>query len=127
MSKAQRDKGRRGELEVAARLADAGFEAVLLYGQEELGGGRGDVESLVGCFEVKRREGLPSWLRLRDEVRGVYVRRSRSPWLVLLRADDAERLMALERTAGAQATEGAAAESPAGECAQTRPGNWAIV
>jgi hypothetical protein len=93
----QRDKGRRGELEVLARLNAIGGDGELLYGQPELGGKDGDVDTLHGRFEVKRRAAFPTWLDLEENVRGVYMRRDRGPWLVVLRANDAEVLMAVAR------------------------------
>jgi hypothetical protein len=93
MSKMQRDKGRRGELEVLARLNAIGGDGEILYGQPELGGKDGDVDTLHGKFEVKRRASFPSWLNLTENVRGVYCRRDYGPWLVVMRADDVERLM----------------------------------
>jgi len=93
MSRMQRDKGRRGELEVLARLNAIGGDGELLYGQPELGGKDGDVDTLHGRFEVKRRAAFPTWLDLEENVRGVYMRRDRGPWLVVLRASDAEALM----------------------------------
>jgi hypothetical protein len=89
----QRDKGRRGELEVLARLNAIGGDGELLYGQPELGGKDGDVDTLLGKFEVKRRAAFPAWLDIPDNCRGVYCRRDRGPWMVLLRATDAEEMM----------------------------------
>jgi len=87
--KSQRSKGRRGELEALALLAEYGIDGELRYGQEERGGGLGDIDSTVGNFEVKRRASLPAWMRLTPEVRGVLVRQDRGEWMVLLRAKDA--------------------------------------
>jgi hypothetical protein len=88
VSKSQRDKGRRGELEVLALFTERGFDGSLRYEQPEYGGDQGDVETTVGNWEVKRRASLPSWMQTADEVRGVFVRKDRGPWLVLVRADD---------------------------------------
>ena len=93
MSKAQRDKGRRGELEVLALFTERGFDGSLRYEQPEYGGDQGDVETTAGNWEVKRRASLPSWMQLADEVRGVFVRKDRGPWLVLVRADDLLELL----------------------------------
>lgn len=93
----QRSKGRRGELEVLARLNAIGGDGELLYGQAELGGKDGDVDTLHGRFEVKRRASFPAWLNIEDGVRGVYCRRDRGEWMVLLRAKDAELLMQIAR------------------------------
>jgi hypothetical protein len=92
-----RSKGRRGELEVLARLNAIGGDGVLNYGQEELSGANGDVQTNYGQFEVKRRAAFPSWMTIADDVRGVYCRRDHGPWMVLLRADDAELLLAASR------------------------------
>lgn len=89
----QRDKGRRGELEVLARLNTIGGDGELLYGQAELGGKDGDVSTTYGLFEVKRRAAFPSWLNLGESVRGVYCRRDRGEWLVVVRAYDYELLL----------------------------------
>jgi len=93
MGKHQRDKGRRGELEVLSRLNAIGGDGELVYGQEELTGKRGDVDTIMGSFEVKRRAAFPAWLNLAEGVRGVYCRRDRGEWMVLLRASDAELLL----------------------------------
>ena len=93
MSKMQRDKGRRGELEVLERLNAIGGDGELLYGQPELGGKDGDVSTNYGLFEVKRRASFPAWLDPPENVRGVYCRRDRGEWLVLVRAQDFEDLM----------------------------------
>ncbi len=92
-----RTKGRSGELEVQKRLTAIGGDAVLNYGQPEEGGAVGDVLSTLGNFEVKRRAIFPSWLNLTESVRGVYCRRDRGEWLVVVRARDYERLLLDER------------------------------
>jgi hypothetical protein len=97
VSKMQRSKGRRGELEVLARLNAIGGDGEIIYGQEELTGKRGDVETLHGRFEVKRRASFPAYLEPVEGVRGVYCRRDRGEWLVVLRAKDAELLMKMAR------------------------------
>lgn len=88
MGKASRDKGRRGELEVAALINEYGLDAELIYGQPEVGGSDGDVTSLAGNWEVKRRNELPLWMEPKDAVRGTFLRRDYGPWLVLVRATD---------------------------------------
>jgi hypothetical protein len=88
MSAHSRSKGRRGELEALALLAEYGIDGEIRYGQEERGGGLGDIESTAGNWEVKRRAGLPEWLDIAEGVRGVLVRRDRGQWLVVLRAED---------------------------------------
>lgn len=97
MSKMQRDKGRRGELEVLCRLNAIGGDGVLLYGQAALCGKDGDVSTTYGLHEVKRRASFPSWMNLNESVRGVYCRRDRGEWLVLIRARDYETLLAENR------------------------------
>jgi hypothetical protein len=93
----QRDKGRRGELEVLSRLNAIGGDGVLNYGQEELSGADGDVQTVFGQYEVKRRASFPSWLDLAENVRGVYCRRDRGEWMVLVRATDYELLLRANR------------------------------
>lgn len=93
MSKMQRTKGRRGELEVLARLNAIGGDGELRYGQPELGGKDGDVDTRHGRFEVKRRSSFPAWLNIPENVRGVYMRRDRGEWMVVLRARDAENMI----------------------------------
>lgn len=88
MSRAQRSKGRRGELEALALLAEYGIDGEIRYGQEERGGDFGDLETTAGNWEIKRRASLPEWLRPKDNVRGVIVRQDRGEWLVVLRARD---------------------------------------
>lgn len=100
MSKAQRDKGRRGELEALRLLAEHGIDGEIRYGQEERGGDFGDIESTAGNWEVKRRSALPSYLQPSDNVRGVLVRQDRGGWLVVLRASDALGLIQECREAG---------------------------
>ena len=97
MSRMQRDKGRRGELEVLSRLNAIGGDGVLNYGQEELSGANGDVQTTFGAYEVKRRAAFPSWMTLNESVRGCYVRRDRGEWMVLVRAYDYEQLLAGNR------------------------------
>lgn len=99
MSKHQRDKGRRGELEVLCRLNAIGGDGELLYGQAELGGKDGDVSTNYGLFEVKRRAAFPAWLHLSESVRGVYCRKDRGEWYVVVRASDFEELIAERREA----------------------------
>ena len=96
MSNFQRRKGRRGELDVLARLTDAGFDGEFLYGQPALGGKQGDVTTNVGNFEVKVRARFPAYLFPAADVRAVYWRCDRKPWHVTLRAEDFEQLIRLE-------------------------------
>lgn len=88
MSRAQRDKGRRFELECLAFLRDHQVEGELRYEQPELGGQLGDIESTAGNWECKRRAGLPAWLEPAEGVRGVFCRRDRGPLLVVVTAGD---------------------------------------
>lgn len=103
MSASQRAKGRRGELELAGVLADAGLDAELNYGQEERGGGLGDVTTEQGRFECKRRKALPRFLSLADGVRVVAFREDRGSWRAMLRLDDLLGLLRREREALASA------------------------
>jgi hypothetical protein len=64
------------------------------YEQSALGGDNGDIASLAGNFEIKRRAGLPDWLQLGETVRAVLVRQDRGPWLLVLRASDGLKLIA---------------------------------
>lgn len=116
MSKAQRDKGRRGELEVAALLNEYGLDAELVYGQEERTGALGDVASTAGNWEVKRRSTLPAWLHPADAVRGVFVRRDRGPWLLLVRATDFLDMLADRRDLLARACQLCAQRKAPGCC-----------
>lgn len=93
MGKAQRDKGRRGELEALRLLSDHGIDGELRYGQPEMGGSLGDIDSTAGNWEVKRRASLPAWLQMTPEVRGVLVRQDRGEWLVVMRARDVLGMM----------------------------------
>lgn len=97
MSAHQRRKGRSGELEVQRRLNNIGGDAALRYDQPEYGGELGDVNSTYGNFEVKRRASFPSWMTLGESVRGVYCRRDRGEWYVVMRAVDVETMMAENR------------------------------
>ena len=93
-----RDKGKRGEREVARLLCDAGFMA--RRGQQFRGGSDSpDVicESLPWMHaEVKYREQHNAWEWMtqaaiemhKDQVPVVFMRKRRQPWLVVLRFDD---------------------------------------
>jgi Holliday junction resolvase len=96
MGKASREKGKRGEREVATKLREHGFEG--RRGQQYCGlEGDADVVGIPGYhIEVKRTEQL----RLRDamaqafadadtgEVPVVVHRRSRQPWVAIMDFDD---------------------------------------
>ena len=99
MSRAQRDKGRRFERECAALINDSvpGADASLIYGQEEIGGQRGDIESTLGNFECKRRAQLAKDMCPQPDVRGVFARSDRGETLVVIRARDFLGLVRMER------------------------------
>jgi len=95
MSKSQRDKGKRGELEVANILSDAlGREVKRILGQERDSG----ADLRVGRFvmDVKRQETLKlqEWCNQVEaaadpmDVPVVVYRRNGQPWRVVLRLDD---------------------------------------
>ena len=96
MSKSQRDKGKRGEREVAAILKDHGYSAK--RGVQYHGGPDSpDVVGLPGVhIEVKRVERLDlraAYEQSKDEcadgdVPVVVHRRSREPWMVTLSFED---------------------------------------
>lgn len=100
MSRASRDKGKRGEREVRDLLREHGFEARR--------DGRLDddlAHDVLGYhFEVKRREtlALPEWTRQAEADAGdreavVVYRRSREPWRASIRFERLVELLALER------------------------------
>jgi hypothetical protein len=102
MPRAQRDKGIRGELEVAAILRAHGFTARR--------DGRLDSDlahDAVGYhFEVRRREtlALPAWTRDAAQAAGervpvVCYRRSGERWHAVLELEQLARLLAVERDA----------------------------
>lgn len=93
MGASQRAKGRRGELEALALLNEYGIEGELRYEQSAKGGELGDIETDIGNVEVKRRAKVPDWLAPADAVRLVLVRQDRGPWLVVMRAEDALKLI----------------------------------
>lgn len=88
MSKAQRDKGARGEREVSGILNDYGFESRrgnVFYREEDV------MTNLPIHVEVKRAERteIPKWMKQsREQCRGkiptVVHRRSREEWLITL-------------------------------------------
>ncbi|HZQ03703.1 MAG TPA: hypothetical protein VFA88_06770 [Gaiellaceae bacterium] len=100
MARAEREKGKRGELEVAAILRAHGFAARR--------DGRLDadlVHDLDGYhFEVRRRErlDLPAWTRDAESAAAgrvpvVAYRRSRERWYAVLPLADLAHLLALAR------------------------------
>lgn len=96
MSRASRQKGARGELEVVDAARAAGFPACRRAFASGASGG-GDLTGLPGiCIEVKRTErlDLPGAFRqaqaaaLPTEIPVVAHRSSRQPWLATLPLDD---------------------------------------
>lgn len=85
MSRAQRDKGRRGELEALHLLESYGIKAERIHGQEEIGGQSGDLKTAAGNIEVKRRAKIPAWLKPGPGVEAVMVREDGGGWLVVTR------------------------------------------
>ena len=91
-----RDKGKRGELELAALLREYGYDA--RRGQQYNGRhGDPDVLGLPGIhIEVKRVEKLNLFDAIRQSIRdalqgeipAVFHRKNRSEWLVTVRLDD---------------------------------------
>jgi len=103
MPRAQRDKGKRGEREVAAVLREHGFRA-RRDGRLEADLAH-DVDGYH--FEVRRREtlALPAWTRDAEQaaegrVPIVVYRRSGEPWRAVIPLDELARLLALKRVAG---------------------------
>jgi len=100
-----RDKGSRGELEVAAIFKAAGFDARRTPNSGGLSW-RGDVVGVPGyVLEVKRQEtlALPAWLRqaaadaaVCDSVPVVAFRRSQEGWYAALPLEELARLVALD-------------------------------
>ena len=89
MSKAQRTKGRRGELEALVLLAEHGVEADLDYGQSAHGGC--DIITDLGGFEVKRRASQFALLYQALEQNGcvgVLHRDDRHGWLLTVPASE---------------------------------------
>lgn len=99
--RAAREKGKRGEREVAQRFRDAGFKDARRTAQ--FCGKTGDAADVVGVprlhIEVKRveREAVRKWIAqaVRDAEAGgegkipvVVHRKSGDPWLVTLRLED---------------------------------------
>lgn len=108
MSKASRDKGKRGELEVVHVFRDAGLQAdrtaALQAGSVE-GVGDVTVQTAYGdvAVEVKRTEtySLPAWQRQADASGAVAIAYRRSgtpktpePWRAVVRLDFLASLMA---------------------------------
>lgn len=96
MGKSSRDKGKRGEREVAKILQEHGYEA--RRGQQFCGAsGDADIIGVPGLhIEVKRVEALELYKALeqsqRDarpgEVPTIWHRKNERPWVVILTAED---------------------------------------
>ena len=96
MSKFSRDKGKRGEREVALILREHGFEA--RRGQQYCGAnGDADVVGVPGLhIEVKRTEKFRMYQALdqaindarEDELPVVFTRKNNCDWVACLRLDD---------------------------------------
>ena len=101
-----RDKGSRGELEVAAIFKSFGFDARRTPNSGGLSW-RGDVVGVPGyVLEVKRQETLavPAWLRqaaadaaVCDSVPVVVFRRSGERWHAIVPLEDFARLVSADR------------------------------
>ena len=102
-----RDKGSRGELEVAAIFKTAGFADAVRTPNSGGLSWRGDVVGVPGyVLEVKRQEtlALPAWLRqaaadaaVCDSVPVVAFRRSGERWHAVLPLEELARLLASDR------------------------------
>ena len=105
MGKMSRNKGKRGELEVAALMREHGFEAK--RGQQHRGGSDSPdvVHDIPGLHvEVKFRERVSLYNTLaqaKEEAMGlmpvVFHRQVRKSWLVTIGADDFLRIMSVLR------------------------------
>ena len=105
MGKMSRDKGKRGELEVAALMREHGFEA--RRGQQHRGGS--DSPDIIHNIpnlhvEVKLRERFSlyealktAWSEGFPKMPVVFHRQVRKPWLVTMGADDFLRIMTVLR------------------------------
>jgi Holliday junction resolvase len=102
MGKPSRDKGKRGELEVAALLRSRGFDEARRGQQYHGGPDSPDVVGLPGIhIEVKRVETFHLWDALEQSTRDaehsgempiIFHRRNGKPWVVISMADDWLRL-----------------------------------
>jgi Holliday junction resolvase len=96
MAKASKDKGKRGELEIANELKKRGYDA--RRGQQYCGSnGDADVTGLHGIhIEVKRTEALRLYEAMEqakqdkkeDEIPIICHRRNKKKWLVVMELDD---------------------------------------
>ena len=94
MSKSQRTKGAQFEREIVQRMNEFGADAERNLSQSRDGGW--DIDSLFGNFECKKRARIPAYLKPAEGVRGVVYACDRGERLVLLRINDAFKLMADE-------------------------------
>ena len=86
MSKSQRTKGRRGELEARDQLRAHGIAAERVHDQAANGGH--DLDTDIGPVEVKRRKRLPAYLKPKPGVKLTMFREDRGEWFVMLRLED---------------------------------------
>jgi hypothetical protein len=103
MSRASREKGKRGEREFASILRELGFDARRAQQFSGTEGHADVLSSIAGVhWEVKRRSNVAS-LRfmeqaerdcLSNEVPCVAIREDRGPWVIQLRASDLLRFAA---------------------------------
>lgn len=102
MSRRERDKGLRGEQEVAHSYREHGFTVRGLEGGGDHAIVRDPETGIRLHSEVKRQETARPWAwweqALAEAPPGtvpvVHFRRSRSPWLVMLALEDFQRLLA---------------------------------
>jgi len=97
MGKASRDKGKRGERELAEQLRTLGLGPDIRRGQQFSGREAPDIVNLPGIHaECKRVEALNIWAAMKqaisecpeDKVPAVFHRRNNSEWLVTMRLED---------------------------------------
>ena len=103
MTRSQRAKGQRGELEARDWLRERGIECSDRLLSQTRDGGH-DLETDIGTVEVKRRKtlNLYDWISAKDPMdadpRLVLCRGDHRRWLVVLDAEDAVRLLKMERS-----------------------------
>lgn len=107
MGKASRDKGKRGERDVAKILREHGYADARRGVQYHGGGDSPDVVGLPGIhIEVKRVESLRLYDALDQsehdaaagEIPVVFHRRDKKPWVAILRLDDFLELLRKDET-----------------------------
>lgn len=105
MGKSSRDKGQRGEREVAQRFRDYGFAETERSGAE--GQKNGDLAYVPDYTEIRFRETLniPGWVRECAEKAGernwaLVFRRTREPWSVCISLDRYLELLVKEEPDG---------------------------